>query len=252
MKSDRGAKLKKLAHKSFNACGFEVKRYRPSGSGPSAYDLRRARLMEELGITLVLDVGAGQGWYGAGLRECGYCERIISFEPLPTSYEALCRKACQDQAWRTENVALGCEAGECVIHVAGNLASSSFLPMAERHVRAAPQAAYSGECVVSRATLDACAGSLLVSGDRVMLKLDVQGYEKEVLAGAPATLRSVDLLDIELSFCTLYEGQPSFPEMIAYLYEAGFTAVAMADEFVEWQTGRTLQANGLFERRASP
>jgi hypothetical protein len=61
----------------------------------------------------------------------------------------------------------------------------------------------------------------------------------------------VCLIDIELSLCTLYEGQPLLPEMVADLYDMGFTAVAIADEFVEGETGRTLQVNGLFERPAT-
>jgi hypothetical protein len=39
--------------------------------------------------------------------------------------------------------------------------------------------------------------------------------------------------------------------MVADLYDMGFTAVAIADEFVEGETGRTLQVNGVFEQPAT-
>jgi hypothetical protein len=47
--------LKRLAYKTFNACGLDVKRYHPqSGREPSRYDLRGAQFTAGLGITVML------------------------------------------------------------------------------------------------------------------------------------------------------------------------------------------------------
>lgn len=240
--------FKELVHKTFNTCGLDVRRYRPSEQTPSHYEQRRRRLMDEHGITVVLDVGAGTGCYGGALREGGFRGRIASFEPLPGSCERLRRRAAGDESWLIYNLALSDHVGEVVFHEAGNGASSSCLPMAERHLEAAPYTAYTGEQTVRCATLDSLLDEIVRPDDRVMLKLDVQGYEREVLRGAGETLELVDMIDTELSLCELYEGQALLPEMVTCLHEARFLTVAFADEFIDLETDRTLQVNGLFER----
>ncbi len=55
-----------------------------------------------------------------------------------------------------------------------------------------------------------------------LLKIDVQGYEEHVLAGATNVLAAVSLIECEVSIARLYEGQPSFRQMIDRLDDLGF------------------------------
>lgn len=55
------------------------------------------------------------------------------------------------------------------------------------------------------------------------LKLDVQGAELDVLHGAGETLRQVTGIEVEVEFAPLYEGQPLFRDVDAYLEERGFS-----------------------------
>ena len=84
---------------------------------------------------------------------------------------------------------------------------------------------------------------------RVLLKLDVQGFERDVLAGAGQTLPSVLALETELSMKQLYSGQALWRDMVDLIetHELGLHAVE--EEFVDPRTGETLQLNGLFVRR---
>lgn len=54
------------------------------------------------------------------------------------------------------------------------------------------------------------------------LKLDVQGYELEVLAGASAAVRQCLVLEAETSFSEIYKGQPLFAQIDSALRPLGF------------------------------
>ena len=55
------------------------------------------------------------------------------------------------------------------------------------------------------------------------IKIDVQGGEAAVLAGAAETIRqSVLLLEVECSFAARYEGQETFDQIVARLRQEGF------------------------------
>jgi len=53
-------------------------------------------LLERLGITLLLDVGANTGMFAESLRLMGYKGRIVSFEPNPVDHAELAERASED------------------------------------------------------------------------------------------------------------------------------------------------------------
>jgi FkbM family methyltransferase len=198
----------------------------------------------------VLDAGANEGSFGRTLREEGYAGRIVSFEPLSHAYAKLERAAESDPQWECVRVALGAESGRAVLNVAGNWASSSLLPMKRRLRRADPRFAYVETEAVDVATLDDLRPQFLRPADRVLLKLDVQGFELEVLRGAARTLRQVAALEVELSLKRLYDGGPLMDEVVEYLDARGFSLVESEPTFVHPKTRKTLQLDGLFTRKA--
>lgn len=60
------------------------------------------------------------------------------------------------------------------------------------------------------------------------LKVDVQGYELEVLKGMGALLDEVICLEAEVSLCRFYEQQATFEEVREFLFAKGFDLVRMA------------------------
>ena len=218
--------------------GIEISRYRP-------FAARRDRHLLETGIATVIDVGANTGEYGAGLRASGFDGRIISLEPLTSAFALLARRAKMDDAWECHNVAVGASDGEAIINVASNLASSSLLPMRAEHRVGAPEVTYVGHERVQLRRLDALA--LGVEGP-ALLKVDVQGYEQQVLAGAANTLRTVLLIECEVSIAPLYAGQPSFRQMIAGLADLGFEMSDIDPFFYDRSDGRVLSVDAMFSR----
>ena len=88
----------------------------------------------------------------------------------------------------------------------------------------------------------------LQPSDRVMLKIDVQGYEKPVLDGAQRILSSCNAVVVEMSLIPLYEGQILAKQLWELLEAAGFEAWSFDPGFCDPKSGRMLQMDGLFVR----
>lgn len=197
----------------------------------------------------VLDVGANTGQYRATLRRQGYTGDILSFEPLSDAHARLCVKATEDPRWEIyPRCALGRAAGETSIHIAGNSVSSSLLPMLELHASAAPDSIYIGSELTPVKTLDAALAGRAIAQRRVYLKIDTQGFEAEVLAGARATLSAVQALELEVSLRPLYADQPTWQDLSDVLRDAGFVLTEIHNAFSDPRSGELLQIDACFAR----
>ena len=240
------ARALRRASVTLNRLGYEL--HATSDTVLSAEEARRSRLLQSREISLVLDVGANEGQYARQLRGLGYRGRIVSFEPLSDAFSALERAAAEDPLWECRRLALGSEDGGAEINVAGNSASSSLLEMKDRQLESAPEARYVGTERVDLARLDSIWPELRRDGDRVYLKLDVQGLELEVLKGAEQSLPAVSCVQAELSFVPLYEGAPDYLELIEHLRSRGFDLAGLEEGHDDRRTGEMLQADGIFVR----
>ncbi|MDP6279615.1 MAG: FkbM family methyltransferase [Nitrospinota bacterium] len=61
------------------------------------------------------------------------------------------------------------------------------------------------------------------------LLIDVQGSELDVLEGARRTLRNTPVVEVEVEFVPLYEGQPLFAEIDVFMRENGFLLHKLID-----------------------
>lgn len=211
-----------------------------------------ARLLETRRVATVLDVGANDGGYGSGIRRHGYRGRIISFEPLQQVFEKLQVKARNDEGWQVVRSAVGDCHSLVTINVAGNEgASSSVLPMLDRHMKAAPQASYVGTEEVQQVSLDEVARDMnLEAAGPLYLKADVQGYERAVLQGAAGLLESGQIIgmQLELSFVPLYEGAMTWEEGLERGRDLGMQLMGLERGFIDGTTGQALQADAVFYR----
>src|SRR5688572_16734732 len=81
-----------------------------------AWQLRR--VFSALHINCVIDVGAHYGEYGSFIRRViDYHGRLVSFEPVSSSYGELSKTADSDPEWITHNVALGAVPDVATINV---------------------------------------------------------------------------------------------------------------------------------------
>lgn len=206
--------------------------------------------LESRRVDAVLDIGANRGQFATGLRKRGYSGRIVSFEPLSEPFSELRNNASKDPLWDCWQYALGDVDGTISVNVAGNSAeSSSVLPMLKSHQDVFPAANYVGSEEVPIHRLDSVAAEILRPEDRIFLKIDVQGFEKHVLAGAQSTVSDRCIgMQLELSFLPLYEGGMLIREALDLAYSTGFTLTGMMPCFIDIRNGRMLQADGIFFR----
>jgi FkbM family methyltransferase len=241
------ARANETVQQGLRRLGYELHPYTP-GPAPYEEDMRRAKLLRSEAIDLVLDVGANVGQYAQRLRRAGYEQRIVSFEPLAAAFTELQQAAARDPLWESRRLALGDTDGSAEIHVAANSWSSSLLDLGQRHLASAPDSAYTGTETVPVARLDSVWDELVREGERVFLKLDVQGFEMHVLRGAEGHLERVAGVQAELALTSLYEGDTPWREVIDHLERRGFELAGLEPGFEDPETGRMLQADGILIR----
>lgn len=237
--------IKKTIKKLFKKLGFDLTRYNPASS-------QNAGILEFFPvykIDTVLDVGANVGQFAMELRESGYKGRIISFEPLSEAYSHLLINSKNDPNWIVApRMAIGNKEGRKTINVSGNSYSSSILKMTGTHIKGAPDSAYidSEEIYINK--LNNIWKTFLKNEDNIFIKIDVQGYELEVLKGATNILSMIKGMKIELSLVPLYEGQLLFLDMLDYIANLGFELWDILPGFRDKQSGKLLQFDGIFFR----
>ena len=225
----------------FRVCGYDFMRY----TSENFVSVSRAKILQTYNIDLVLDIGANEGQYPLELRENGYHGSIISFEPLSQSFSILQRQSAGDPHWRCENIAVGDTDGTIIINISGHKTSSSILPMSETHARAVSNSNYIGSENVRISRLDSL-NTLIDPYERLYLKVDVQGYEKNVLLGAAEILKRTYAIELELSLSSMYKGGALMNEMLEHLYDMGFKMASLKPIFFDPETGIVLQADGIF------
>lgn len=218
------------------------------GDDPRALS-RRKHLLTAHNIDLVIDVGANIGQYGKTLREIGYAGRIVSFEPMRNAWLQLKEHADSDLAWTTIQMGLAEKSGEMVLHVAGNSISSSVLDMLPAHQIHAPKSHYIRDERIAVSSLDSMFDTIRGGANAVWLKIDVQGFEDRVLAGAKDSVAAIDFIQMELSLTRLYGTQLTYIPACQLLDSIGFDLVGIEPGFMNPDNGVLFQFDGIFRRR---
>ena len=103
---------------------------------------------------------------------------------------------------------------------------------------------------VPAATLDGVVANELAPRDGVLLKLDLQGYELEALAGGERTLASTDVVLTEVSFFVqAYE--PPIARLVAFLAARQFELYDICAIGGRRRDGRARQGDFIFVRKGS-
>lgn len=211
-----------------------------------------AELLANYEVDCVFDVGANKGQYGKQLRESGYRGRIVSFEPVPEALTRLRKTAERDPDWRVYPFALGRSESVKSIHSGWKTMNSLLQPSAygqQRYKRFADTR--TTQVQISRldeAMDDALAG---LENPRPFLKMDTQGFDMEVFAGAGRRIDEFVGMQSEVAALQLYEGSPHMTEAIAAYEDAGFEITGMYPVTREEATGRVVEFDCVLARAAS-
>jgi FkbM family methyltransferase len=186
-------------------------------------------LLERRNVNCVFDVGANRGKYAERLREHGYTGRIVSFEPVRSTYERLAAAAADDPKWTAVHCALGETAGTQTIHVASSTNLSSLHQATDYSKQTFGKDIETTEETIEVKRLDALFDSLLegIDDPRCYLKIDAQGHDLPVFLGARGVIDTVVAMQAELSVIQVYKGVPDFLEVLAAFREEGFEVTGM-------------------------
>ena len=236
--------IKRILHKT----GFELRRF----SVEQSENARFISMLRANNVNLIFDVGANTGQFGVLMREIGFDGKILSFEPLSEARENLLKISRNDSMWQVAlQSAIGEENGEIEINIAGNSQSSSVLDMLDTHVRAAPDSKYIGKEKVALRKLDTIAPDYMDSNSIVFIKIDTQGYERQVMNGAKKLMSQIVGLQLEVSLVPLYKGQILFEEVLKILKTEGFNLWSISTVFSDPSTAQVLQVDATFFRTPS-
>jgi FkbM family methyltransferase len=182
-----------------------------------AQSRRKLLGIADLPIQTVFDIGANIGKKSRLYHKLFPQARIYCFEPVPRTYQRLARWAAQQNgAVQTFNMALGSVAGETSIHWNQKHSGGSTLlePALEREHEFV-------EVRVPMETLDRVAQRLDIR-EQIFVKIDVEGFDMEVVKGGIDLIRRASAVMIEIGLSESPNDLPTFRDFVNVLDTLGY------------------------------
>ena len=174
-------------------------RYWPALIRSCAPSLEHRTIIRYKSWSTLIDVGANKGQFTLLALNRNPSIRVFAFEPLRQAAGTYARLFSRSRNVKLYQCALGSSEASGTLHISRKDDSSSILPISDRQVRIFPGTESIGSQQVEVKRLD----SILSQGDvkpPSLLKIDVQGFELEVLKGAEMLLGVSDDIYVEVSF----------------------------------------------------
>lgn len=175
----------------------------------------------------ILDVGANHGDFARAGSRIFPEAKVLLFEPVPALQSYLERVITVLRPnWRIAPFALGSQPGSFPLFVDdADDAIGSFTGFTEEYLKANPRARPTREITCEVRTLDTFVAEEKLGGIDLM-KIDVEGFEFEVLAGARAALQQTRAVIVEVSLVRRQTtaGNP-LVQMLEALTASGFSVV---------------------------
>jgi len=201
-------------------------------------------------LATVIDVGAHKGQFALFIKGYRPGVELHCFEPLSGPGAALRRLFHEDRSVHVYGVALGAKEGSGDMYVSKRNDSSSLRELTALQVSTFPGTDLSHVESVAVKCLDTTLDVASLKTP-LLLKVDVQGFELDVLRGASDVLKTCRQVIVECSFVEFYSGQALFGDVYAYLAACGLHLVA-ASCTTRSEDGAWLQADVLFEAKERP
>lgn len=245
--------MKNSIIKYFKLFGYEIKKGPLVISGIKVENdfFKKHLWLQNFGFKTIIDIGANKGQFASRFRLLFPLAQIYSFEPIPDVFNILSDRFRDDRNFKGFNVGLGEVAGTFDFFQNEFSDSSSFLKMNSFHKASFPKTQNETLVKISVDTLDNLSSKELKLIDRILVKIDVQGFEKMVILGGIETIKKASVLIVEVSFKELYENQVYFDSIYSLLKDIGFSYMGNHDQLISPKDGAILQADAIFVNNTS-
>ena len=195
----------------------------------------------------VIDVGANRGQFALFALHRFPDAAVHCFEPVPPALRLLRRTVGGNERVVVWDLAVGASEDRVEINVSERDDCSSLLVPGKRltDLQPASRTVSTVSAVVTRLDNVFLPGAFR---GPTLLKIDVQGYEEQVLEGADGLMPVLDEILVEGSFVEMYEGQCLADDLIGMLNKRGFRLRGVFS-MTRDSDGTPLQADLLFARR---
>ena len=200
-------------------------------------DLKKSewRMQSELlkgKANVIFDVGANRGNTTLKYSQIFPNSEIHSFEPFPKSYEVFINLHKDNLNVNINKYALSSNIGTSNLNINKSVDTNSFLESKKIGANSDKNCISVGQIPIKTNTIDNyCLKKNIEKID--ILKIDVQGFEIEVLKGALDMLKngSIKLIYIETYFKPQYVDQPLFHDISKFLYNHNFSLQDIYDPY---------------------
>lgn len=186
---------------SFNDVGIFEKSFYELPSRSAVYKL----------CDCFIDVGAHIGTKSFWFNKINPTARVVVFEPNPLAYKFLEKNLSPIQDLKKFNIALGKSRGDLELFVDSAHLDTASLNRESFYLNKNAQTKLTSHTVPVRRLDDFV--NLVKDKEEVFLKIDVETYEKPLLAGAQEMLKRVKFLEIEI----YQDGRNLFSEVLELL-----------------------------------
>jgi len=195
-------------------------------------------------LQTIIDIGANKGQFSLAVKSIYPKAKIFSFEPLTNPANKFKKLFKNNKKINFFQSAIGTKKDLVDIYVSKRDDSSSLLKIGKNQTTIFPGTKESHKEKIKIAPL-----SYYLNKDDLhqpsLMKIDVQGFELEVIKGCQDLLINIDYIYVECSFVELYEGQALADQIISFLENYKFKLIGIYNTFYD-KNGKAIQADFLF------
>ena len=185
-----------------------------------AANIELESLIKDLDIKIIIDIGSNKGQFILLTEKLFNCKKIYSFEPIKELIEKQKKFFSYRDNINFYNFALGQKTEKKKFFLTKRKDSSSFLKINENINNA--DYLIENEINVNIHCLDNIINNQDLS-ESTLVKIDVQGYELEVLKGSLGILKKIKYILIEVSENEIYKNQALSSDIINFLKQKNFS-----------------------------